>query len=160
MAAVWSTSGNPFLLAAANASLTHWLSNDFTSPDCINAGGRAELTCPCGTPGYWNTNWYCQMILIPGLVGSACLLLAPALTPSQLDTCSVQMARSWQRVDGDPNGSMGPMTGANLLDVASIAKSLAVLTNDHAMLVAASTRCWEECSLSCTTHRRKICKIM
>lgn len=150
MAAVWSTTQDPILLTASLSAIDHWFSNDFPSDDCINGGGRDSpgLTCPCGTPGYWNTNWYCQMILMPGLIGSACLLLSPALSPGQLESCLTVTSRSWERIDGDPNGTGGRMTGANLLDVASIGASLALLSQDHDLLLQSLDRVWGECTVN------------
>lgn len=46
------------LLAKAILALNYWLNNDFTSDDCIDWGGNSAGSCPCGTPGLWNKNWY------------------------------------------------------------------------------------------------------
>lgn len=36
--------------------MDYWFANDFTKLACLDSGGTA--TCPCSTPGLWNTNWY------------------------------------------------------------------------------------------------------
>lgn len=51
------------------------------------------------------------MILIPGLVGNACIIMRTHLTSYQLESCRTIIARAYARIDGDPNGSMGAMTG-------------------------------------------------
>jgi hypothetical protein len=62
MATVWNQEqSDTDLLEKISLALDYWFDNDFTEVDCINGGGREELNCPCGTPGFWNTNWYCQV---------------------------------------------------------------------------------------------------
>lgn len=51
------------------------------------------------------------MILIPGLVGNACLIMKTHLTNNQIESCRTIIHRAFARIDGDPNGSMGAMTG-------------------------------------------------
>lgn len=51
------------------------------------------------------------MILIPGLVGNACLVMKSHLSDNQLRSCQTILSRAYERIDGDPNGSMGAMTG-------------------------------------------------
>lgn len=48
--------GDPDLRASISLALQFWFSNDFTDPACLDAGGTS--TCPCGTPGFWNENWF------------------------------------------------------------------------------------------------------
>lgn len=36
-----------------------WFENDFTDPACIDSGGDAS--CPCGTSGFWNKNWFANV---------------------------------------------------------------------------------------------------
>lgn len=52
------------------------------------------------------------MILIPGLVGNACLIMRTRLTSNQIESCRTIIYRAFDRIDGDPNGSMGAMTGS------------------------------------------------
>jgi hypothetical protein len=42
--------------------LDHWFSRDYTQDACLDQGGLTNSTCPCGTPGLWNTNWFAQVI--------------------------------------------------------------------------------------------------
>jgi len=84
------------------------------------------------------------MILIPRLVGNACLLLKSVLTAPRLDDCRRQTQRSYDRVDGDPNGMREKMTGANLLDVTYVGASLALLTDDQPLLLDALSRSYNE----------------
>ncbi|KAJ6647176.1 Chondroitinase-AC [Pseudolycoriella hygida] len=153
MASVWYYNRNDrLLLNKINLALIWWFDRDFTEPDCINAGGQDRHNCPCGTPGMWNTNWYGQMILIPGLVGNACLIMRTRLTDSQIESCRTILDRAYARIDGDPNGSMGPMTGANMLDVSSRGINLAIIANDTAILYDAISRYFNECQYSPGTY--------
>lgn len=54
------------------------------------------------------------MILIPGLVGNACVIMKTHLTNTQISSCRTILQRAFDRIDGDPNGSMGAMTGCNI----------------------------------------------
>jgi len=44
------------LFTAIGNAMDYWFENDFTDVGCLVEGGTDS--CPCGTPGYWNTNWY------------------------------------------------------------------------------------------------------
>jgi hypothetical protein len=44
------------LFTAIGNAMDYWFINDFTDVGCLVNGGTTD--CPCGTPGYWNTNWY------------------------------------------------------------------------------------------------------
>ena len=44
------------LLDAISRAVDFWFANDFTVPGCLDSGGRSP--CPCGTPGFWNINWF------------------------------------------------------------------------------------------------------
>jgi len=81
---------------------------------------------------------------MPGLVGNTCLILNEDLTEFQLLSCRTQLARAYVRIDGDPNGAMGPMTGANMLDVASIGVSLSILNSDPELMMEAIQRYYKE----------------
>jgi len=48
--------GNEDLREAISSAMEFWFSQDFTNADCLDHGGQDK--CPCGTPGFWNTNWY------------------------------------------------------------------------------------------------------
>ena len=44
------------LASAISSAMNFWFSRDFTPPGCLDQGGTS--VCPCGTPGFWNTNWF------------------------------------------------------------------------------------------------------
>jgi hypothetical protein len=48
--------GQGNLLQAIGRAMDFWFANDFTNPSCLDSGGTPA--CPCGTPGFWNTNWF------------------------------------------------------------------------------------------------------
>jgi hypothetical protein len=75
-------------------------------------------TCPCGTPGLWNTNWFGQVILIPNLSSTACLLLEKELTSEQKEGCIRIPTRAYSRRD-DYIPGVGYLTGANAINVSS-----------------------------------------
>ncbi|KAJ3548815.1 hypothetical protein NM688_g5250 [Phlebia brevispora] len=108
---------NTTLLDAISLAMDFWFSNDFTNPSCLDSGGKAA--CPCGTPGFWNTNWFSNIILIPNLVAQACLLISRNLSNSELGNCTHITERSYQTLGTNVNG-LGIPTGANLLDIARI----------------------------------------
>ena len=47
---------DPALLTAIHSSMDFWFENDFQDLSCLDNGGNPP--CPCGTPGFWNTNWF------------------------------------------------------------------------------------------------------
>ncbi|KAF8484382.1 chondroitin AC/alginate lyase [Gautieria morchelliformis] len=122
---------NATLGAQIGLAMDWWFDRDFTVPSCLDTGGTG--TCPCGTPGLWNTNWFANVIAIPRLVGQACLLFDATLTPTQSANCTHMTARSFdifQRTD-----KPGFLVGANALDVSSIGIALGLLS-DNASIVA------------------------
>jgi hypothetical protein len=96
------------------------------------------------------------MILLPDLIGSICLFLLPNLSNAQIVNCTRIMSRSWARIDGDPNKAMGKMTGANLLDVASVGGALALLTGNHSLYEKSVKRSMSECNFSKSTEGIKV----
>lgn len=57
---------DPTLRAAITSAMDFWFANDFTNPSCLDNGG--STSCPCGTPGLWNTNWFSNVCgLLPSL---------------------------------------------------------------------------------------------
>jgi len=62
MASVWNQDQSDSILhEKISAAMDYWFDDDYREEDCINAGGQDHLKCPCGTPGFWNTNWYDQV---------------------------------------------------------------------------------------------------
>ncbi|KAH7883623.1 polysaccharide lyase family 8 protein [Phlebopus sp. FC_14] len=104
-------------LAAISLAMDYWFENDFTDPSCLDSGGTPA--CPCGTPGFWNLNWFSNIILIPELVSETCLLVNDTLSITQASDCSHFTLRSYGTFDHYVNG-LGYLTGANTLDVAKI----------------------------------------
>ena len=66
---------DPTVLDALKRAMDYWFAHDYTNDACLDQGGLS--TCPCGTPGLWNTNWYSNVgVITPlpdyeGLTGSA-----------------------------------------------------------------------------------------
>lgn len=124
------------LLKSSLAALNYWFKNDFVPDDCIDNGGINGSQCPCGTPGLWNKNWFAQVIAVPGTVGDICLLLKSELNFDQLSSCNRIQARAFAKVTSNLR-TINVVTGANLLEVASIGINLALLNEDSGMLKVA-----------------------
>ncbi|KAG8419582.1 hypothetical protein J3458_004439 [Metarhizium acridum] len=128
------------LIEAISRGLDYWFRNDYTPADCMGNGGKATGSCPCGTPGLWNTNWYSQAILIPQLCSTACLLLTDAnLTKDTTAGCERIPRRAYDLRDG-VYGSGGRLTGSNAVLVMQNSASLALYSNNATMLRDAYTR--------------------
>ncbi|KAI1790344.1 polysaccharide lyase family 8 protein [Ganoderma leucocontextum] len=130
------------LLNAISSGLDYWFINDFTDPDCLDQGGLAA--CPCGTPGFWNTNWFSNIIGVPALVGETCNLIgASYLSASQLSNCTNILDRSFGTFGRYVNG-LGYLTGANTLDVAKIGIDGGLLTGNATLVAAGYQRIHSE----------------
>lgn len=132
-------------LAAISLAMDYWFANDFTNPACLDYGGTP--TCPCGTPGFWNTNWFSNVILIPELVSQSCLLLNDTLTPTQLGNCSHITLRAYGTLDHYVNG-IGYITGANTLDIAKIGIDQGLLVVNVSLITDAFTRVHETVAIA------------
>jgi len=64
---------NTPLLNGTLKALDYWLSNDYSNEQCTQSGGTSS--CPCGTAGLWNTNWWYNMIGVPQIAAEICILL-------------------------------------------------------------------------------------
>ncbi|KAI9445284.1 polysaccharide lyase family 8 protein [Lactarius indigo] len=133
--------GSPALASAISSAMNFWFSRDFTVPGCLDQGGTS--LCPCDTPGFWNTNWFSNVILVPKLVDEACLLFNASLTPTQLNSCNTISARAY---DTFYEGKSF-LTGANILDVAKIGIDLALLTSNTSLITEAYGRINAEISI-------------
>ncbi|KZW03001.1 galactose mutarotase-like protein [Exidia glandulosa HHB12029] len=126
--------GDEGVLNVTLSAMDWWFSRDFTNGDCLVNGGTAS--CPCGTPGLWNTNWYSNVILIPSIVGNACLLLQstdpPALTDVARDSCT----RITQRGFSTFGTGAGFLAGANILQIASIGISAGLISGNESTIAA------------------------
>ncbi|KAI8996894.1 chondroitin AC/alginate lyase [Pilobolus umbonatus] len=123
-------------LPAISAGMDYWFQNDYTPDTCLDEGGLTNSTCPCGTPGLWNTNWFGQMILLPRLITNTCLLLKSNLTPFQIEGCTRIGERVLNRIDTWIY-SIGFMTGANMLDAATTILNLGLITDNETIVQTA-----------------------
>ncbi|KAJ6489074.1 polysaccharide lyase family 8 protein [Mycena sanguinolenta] len=130
-AANWT--GDPSLRASISAAMAFWFNSDFTNPACIDSGGLAA--CPCGTPGLWNTNWFSNIILIPTWVGQVCLSLGSSLSASEAAGCARMTGRAFNTLQTGING-VSAITGANLLDIASIGIDQGLLLGNASEIAA------------------------
>ncbi|KAJ7293615.1 polysaccharide lyase family 8 protein [Mycena rebaudengoi] len=125
---------DPALRANISLAMNYWFSNDFTNPACIDSGGTS--TCPCGTPGLWNTNWYGNTIGTPLLAAMSCLLLDDSLTEDEVTGCTKITGRGYETFTSKPTF----LTGANTLDVAKIGIDQALFTNNVSLITDAYRR--------------------
>jgi hypothetical protein len=91
----------------------------------------------------WNSNWFSNIILIPRLVGQACLLLLQApdpLTSTQLSNCTHFTARSFATFNYSQVNGLGNITGANALDIASIGIALGLLSGNSVIVTQSYDR--------------------
>jgi len=138
---------DPGLRANISLAMGYWFANDFTNPACLDSGGTAS--CPCGTPGLWNTNWFSNIIGTPEVVSTSCLLLNDTLLQTELDHCTTITGRAYGTFDHNING-VGFLTGANTLDVAKIGIDQALLTVNVSMLTDAYRRVHAELAITTT----------
>ncbi|KIJ43946.1 polysaccharide lyase family 8 protein [Sphaerobolus stellatus SS14] len=118
---------NATLLAQIGSAMDWWFARDFTVPSCLDTGGTGS--CPCGTPGLWNTNWFSNVIGVSRPVSQVCLLLSTSnLSSTQQSNCSNIPLRSYSVFHRATKPSF--LAGANTLDIASIGISGGLLTNN------------------------------
>ncbi|KAG8905392.1 hypothetical protein FRB99_009005 [Tulasnella sp. 403] len=117
---------NATVKSALDSAMNYWFNNDFSEPACLDQGGLTNNTCPCGTPGLWNSNWYSNVILIPRQAGQACILLNSTITPEQRAKCVSMGLRGYGEFGKFIYG-LGYLTGANTLDVSSNAVNVGIL---------------------------------
>ncbi|KAG1828622.1 polysaccharide lyase family 8 protein [Suillus variegatus] len=122
------------IFTAIGNAMNYWFNNDFTNISCLVEGGTDS--CPCGTPGFWNTNWYANVIFIPGLVAESCLLLNDTLTHTQLSNCSNISLRAYGVFDHGYSFE----AGANILDMAKTGLDQSLLVSNVSLLSDAYRR--------------------
>ncbi|KIY52561.1 polysaccharide lyase family 8 protein [Fistulina hepatica ATCC 64428] len=132
---------NASLLARIILAMDFWFKNDFTNIACLDSGSTSS--CPCGTPGLWNTNWYSNILGLPLLVSKSCLLIGTALPAYELGHCTTINLRAYGTFDHDIHG-VGYLTGANTLDLARVGIDQAVLTVNTTLLSDAYRRIHNE----------------
>ncbi|KAG9007820.1 hypothetical protein FRB93_007211 [Tulasnella sp. JGI-2019a] len=116
--------GNATVKNVTDSTMNFWFQNDFKPLDCLDNGGSES--CPCGTPGLWNPNWYSNVILVPGLSTSTCMLLNATITTAQRASCVHIGQRGYDTFSRYGIGNRW-LTGANVLDIASNGVSVGVL---------------------------------
>ncbi|KAI9453991.1 polysaccharide lyase family 8 protein [Russula earlei] len=126
--------GNPTLASAISLAMNFWFSRDFTVSACLDQGGSSA--CPCGTPGFWNPNWFSNVVVIPRLVGESCLLFESSLSPTQANSCTSILSRAY---DTFYEGK-GFLAGANIADIAKIGVDLSLLTSSTSLITEAFGR--------------------
>ncbi|CAE6446560.1 unnamed protein product [Rhizoctonia solani] len=117
---------------ALSRSMGYWFANDFSTVGngaCLDRGGVTGEACPCGTPGLWNTNWFSNVILVPKLVGGACLLLRDELTSPEYGNCTLMTARAYAPFYRNPQP--GFVSGANIIDMATVGIAAGLLENNR-----------------------------
>ncbi|KAF7436853.1 hypothetical protein PC9H_003686 [Pleurotus ostreatus] len=129
---------NDTFRAVISRAMDFWFSNDFTNDACIDSGGSSS--CPCDTPGLWNTNWFSNTILIPELSSATCLLLNNTLTSTQLSNCTHITLRAYGTFTRNPTF----LAGANTLDVAKVGIDQALLTSNVSLMTDAYSRVHRE----------------
>ncbi|KLT39175.1 polysaccharide lyase family 8 protein [Cutaneotrichosporon oleaginosum] len=131
--------GNEAFLAGALKGMDWWFARDYTNPGCTAEGGKPR-PCPCGTPGTWNQNWFGNVILIPQLLSTGCLLVMPAtLTDLQREKCFSIPNRAWELRDLN-NPTFGVLTGANMVNVMQNSISMALFANNVTIVEEAFSR--------------------
>ncbi|KAG8968152.1 hypothetical protein FRC03_008505 [Tulasnella sp. 419] len=118
--------GNPSVKTVLQSGIDWWYENDFTEPFCLDQGSLTNATCPCGTPGLWNMNWFSNVILIPRQAAQTCLVLNDVITPEERADCIAMGERGYGVMDRWVVG-IGYITGANTLDIASNGISVGLL---------------------------------
>ncbi|KAH9935095.1 polysaccharide lyase family 8 protein [Epithele typhae] len=117
------------ILAVASRAMDFWFTDDMPNLDCLYAGGSGN--CPCGTPGFWNTNWFPNVIGVPVLIGDTCLILGnDTLSDTQYGNCSNILRRTF----GTFASGQGFLAGANILDIAKCGITAGLLTENSSWL--------------------------
>ena len=129
------------VLSAAKKGLDYWFNNDYTPADCIGLGGQSGSGCPCGTRGLWNTNWFDQVILIPQLCTTTCLLLEDQLSESEMQGCVRIGSRAYDRSNGTTNGVVA-LTGANVSQRLVFAPEIATHRRDSSSMSCKTPSRW------------------
>ncbi|KAF7327253.1 Polysaccharide lyase family 8 protein [Mycena kentingensis (nom. inval.)] len=130
---------DPTLRASTSSAMAFWFNKDFTTPACIDQGNTTA--CPCGTPGFWNKNWFSNTILIPTWVGQVCLSLntpptgSSGLSPAELTGCTRMTSRAFNTLKTGIVG-VSSITGANLLDISSVGIDFGLFTNNATVVKA------------------------
>ncbi|KAH9910837.1 polysaccharide lyase family 8 protein [Epithele typhae] len=122
---------DPKVLATASRAMDFWFANDMAQPDCLTNGGKGS--CPCGTPGFWNSNWFSNVIGTTVLVGDTCLMLGnDSLSATQSGNCTKFLSRAFDVFSSGKSF----LAGANILDIAKSGITLGMLTQNEAAIAS------------------------
>lgn len=91
-----------------------------------------------------------QIILIPGWVGKVCLLLGDSLAEDESAGCQRMTSRTYGTFLTGINGLGGGITGANLMDIASIGIDLGLSTANASIISDAYNRVHQEITVKNT----------
>ncbi|KAG9035127.1 hypothetical protein FRB95_011994 [Tulasnella sp. JGI-2019a] len=122
--------GNATVKNVTDSAMNYWFANDFTDLDCLDDGGTVGGNCTCGTPGFWNENWFSNVIYIPRPATQTCLLLNSTITTAQRASCVHMGQRSFDtfaRYGLGATSLVSWLAGANILDIASIGVNVGIL---------------------------------
>ncbi|KAF8761732.1 Polysaccharide lyase family 8, N terminal alpha-helical domain [Rhizoctonia solani] len=114
---------NPTVRDALSRAMGYWFANDFgtvANGACLDRGGQPAEECPCGTPGLWNTNWYRLA------KRASCLATS---SPYEYGNCTAITTRAYAPFYRNP--PPGFVSGANIIDMASIGISAGLLENNR-----------------------------
>ncbi|CUA68997.1 chondroitinase AC precursor [Rhizoctonia solani] len=123
---------NPDLLYAIRLAMEYWFANDYSTlgdGSCMDRDYLENGSCPCGTPGLWNENWFSNVIQVPSRVGPACVLLRDKLTESELGNCTMITSRAFAPYYREKYP--GYLSGANGIDIAVIGIDAGLLENNR-----------------------------
>ncbi|KAL1742014.1 polysaccharide lyase family 8 protein [Schizophyllum fasciatum] len=127
---------NKDLRSAVSLAMGYWFAHDYKNDACVNGDYGGKNACPCGTPGFWNTNWYSNVLGLPLLVSQTCLVLGDSLSNSERNSCAHITGRAYDTF----SQGQGYLTGANVLDLAKIGADAALLAKNATLLVDAYSR--------------------
>ncbi|CAE6488497.1 unnamed protein product, partial [Rhizoctonia solani] len=122
---------NPDLLSAIRLGMEYWFANDYSTlgdGSCMDRDYVEAGSCPCGTPGLWNENWFSNVIQVLSRVGPACVLLRDKLTESELGNCTLITSQAFAPYYREEYP--GYLSGANGIDIAVIGIDAGLLENN------------------------------
>jgi len=138
------------VLSAISSAMDWWFSRDITNIHCLDSGGTPLCPCNATDPTMWDPNWFGGILLVPNLVGRACLLVGQSsLTASQVSSCSTITGRAYAAIDR-PINDLGIADGANLLSIASVGVDFALFTSNSSVIADAYNRVHTELAVQTT----------
>ncbi|KAG8696082.1 hypothetical protein FRC08_007380, partial [Ceratobasidium sp. 394] len=144
---------SPALRAKITSALGYWFAHDFSTIGngaCLDDGCNDAGLCPRNTPGLWNPNWYSNVILVPTAVGKACLMLRDELSPTEYGNCTLITARAYAPFYRRPQP--GYVSGANIIDMASVGIAAGLLENNRTGNVSRITDAYQRVHNEVVVH--------